>query len=43
MKELENAADEKAYDKAIELKQETVPAREAFKLIEENRKISKSV
>lgn len=42
MKELEDAADERAYDRSMKLKEETVPAREAFKLIEENRKKSKA-
>ncbi len=41
MKELENTADEEAYERSMKSKEETIPAREAFKLIEEKRKKSK--
>jgi PHD/YefM family antitoxin component YafN of YafNO toxin-antitoxin module len=38
MKALEDAADERAYDRAMRRKEETIPAREAFKQIEQKRK-----
>lgn len=38
MKALEDAADERAYAKAMRRKEEMIPAREAFKQIEERRK-----
>ena len=38
MKALEDAADERAYNKAMRRKEETISAREAFKQIEERRK-----
>lgn len=43
MKALEDAADERAYNKAMRRKEETIPAREAFKQIEERRKRGKSI
>lgn len=42
MKALEDAADERAYNKAMRRKEETIPAREAFKQIEERRKKAKN-
>ena len=42
MKALEDAADERAYNKAIRRKEETIPAREAFQQIEERRKKAKT-
>lgn len=42
MRALEDAADERAYNRAMRRKEETIPAREAFKLIEEKRKKAKS-
>ncbi|MCW3111072.1 MAG: hypothetical protein JWQ09_5578, partial [Segetibacter sp.] len=42
MKALEDAADERAYNKAMRRKEETIPARESFKQIEERRKKAKS-
>jgi PHD/YefM family antitoxin component YafN of YafNO toxin-antitoxin module len=41
MRALEEAADERAYDRAMRRKEETIPAREAFKQIEERRKKQK--
>jgi hypothetical protein len=38
IRELEDAADERAFDRAMRRKEETIPAREAFKQIEERRK-----
>lgn len=42
MKALEDAADERAYNRAMRRKEETIPAREAFKQIEERRKKAKN-
>ncbi len=42
MKALEDAADERAYDRAMRRKEETIPAREAFKQIEARRKNAKT-
>lgn len=41
IKALEDAADERAYDRAMRRKEETIPAREAFRQIEERRKKAK--
>jgi PHD/YefM family antitoxin component YafN of YafNO toxin-antitoxin module len=38
MKALEDAADERAYDRAMRRKEETIPLREAIKLRKEKRK-----
>jgi len=38
MKALEDAADERAYHKAMRRKEETIPLREAIKLRKEKRK-----
>jgi len=42
VKALEDAADERVYNKAMRRKEETISAREAFKQIEERRKRAKS-
>jgi len=42
IKSLENAADERSYDRAMRRKEEAVPAREAFEQIEERRKKAKA-
>ncbi len=42
MKALENASDERAFERARKRKAEALPAREAFKQIEQNQKINKS-
>ena len=42
MKALEDAADERAYNKAMRRKEKTIPLREAIKQIEEKRKKAQS-
>lgn len=42
IKALEDAADERAYDRAMRRKEKTIPAREAFKQIEARRKKAKT-
>ncbi len=38
MRDLEDAADERAYNKAIRRKEDTIPLREAIKLRKEKRR-----